>query len=151
MVPGNSLISERLGILLLLNNTALTTSVTGVTSSYISLRASNANYFQRFLAVVQAAANTGVLTVSVFKAADTFGTGATAFLSATLTGTNANNTAFMFDINGALVDTAKPFIALHADTTGTGCTVNGMVLAEDARYEPVSAYNATGVQASVSG
>lgn len=145
MVPGNSRLTERLAALLVLSSTALTTSVTGVTSSYINLLGTNANYFQRYMAVVQSQNNTGVLTVAIYKASDTSGTGATAIASTTLTGTLANGSVFLCDVNGALIDTSNPYIAIHCDTTGTGATVSGVLLASDGRYDPSYSYNVAAV------
>ncbi len=143
MVPNNSLLTERLAVLTTLASIALTAGQTS-TSSYVSMRATNANYFQRFMPLINVTSNgTNNIVVSVLKASDTSGTGATAILINTFTNTSGAQT-FIGDVNGANVDTSKPFIAVSVTMAGGGTTstaCSGCLIASDGRYDPASTYN----------
>lgn len=154
MVPNNSLISERIGILALLPPTTPTAVTSVVSSPYFSVLATNGNLFQRYLAVVQLSgvSNTNTISIGLYKASDTSGTGsATISALQTFTGTTSGiitNTASVmvteFDVNGTAFDTSKPFLSIQV--TGTVQSVAGMVIGEDGRYDPASSYNLTGTQ-----
>lgn len=146
-VPGNSLLSERLAVLAVLNPIALSSS--SAVSAYVTM-AGNTNVpsgslFQRLLALVQLGDNgTGTVTVSAYKASDTSGTGSAAIYTASFAATNADNRIIELDLNaalGALTDTSKICVAVSASVDAGGCPVSAIILGGDGRYEPASGYN----------
>ncbi len=141
----NARLSERLAYIGEITPTLINTSVTGVTSSYVSQIASNGNYFRRLLGTVQVAGSvtgTNKVTVSILKASDTNGTGAAAILSASYVGTNANDVIAPMETLDVYYDSTKPYLALHAETTAAGTAlVAGILQGGEGKYDSAASYN----------
>ena len=150
-VAHNSKLSERLAVVVALTPTALTTSVTGVTGTYVNiLTNTNAVNFARLLGeVVLSGPDTGTTNVQIWKATDTSGTGATAILSTAYSASAAGPKVVLFDFNTINMDTAKPCLAIHVDASGTGTTVAGVIMGGDCRFDPAASFNATTVNATI--
>lgn len=148
MIPHNSLLSERLATLGALNPVSITAGAT-LTSSYVNLiGTTNGKFFGRLIAYAQAGLGTSngtnAVSFAVVKASDVTGTGATAI--ATTSYTSTNGVIIEFDINGALVDTSKPCVAIQASfagTTGSSVVISGLIVGSDGRYDPALSYNLT--------
>ena len=149
MVPGNSLLSERIAWLALMPPTALTAATSVASTPYFSVQATPGNLFQRYFAAVQLAgtSNTNAVSIALYKASDTSGTGSATVSVQTYSGTNVSittNTAsilcYSLDINGDIAVGTNCFYSMQVSGVAAA-TVSGFVIGSDGGYDPASSYN----------
>jgi len=151
-IPGNSRLSERLAILTSIKPSTFGTAAPFTAySSWIDLQSTNGNTFGRLEGVFHLGAITGTngVTCSLLASSNSAGSGSVA-LQSKVFGTAADGDIQTIDCNVQKLTSSNRYVALYIATTANSVGNAAAVLyGGDAKYEPVTAYNASVVATAI--